>query len=390
VSNQVTVTPTGEESIDRRTIGDVFGTRRWLWGTAAIATIVLIGAVALWLRSTGGEPSEPYSSAFILPAEDGTSVTISRTSVPATQVQISGQGGQAPQTVVVLDEQTVFVDGQATLAPGADAELQRVLAAVRVSGDDVADVVGYTDPAQPDRAFLPLSRARADTVADWLVQQGEGVRRLDVDWRGTDGSESEPEELAEGETIDRAVEVRIDVPDLGVGAPPASGLGSDLDPAGVALAVDRVAVGPTAVVLEVRFSNPAPYPVQFNADGMWLVDDRGSTYRFVPSTQNPDLAVPAESSLSGQLSFPGVVTPGATRVTLLTNTEDPRTALEDALQSVADVLEALVEAGATTEEILSEAGTVEEIDAARDALIEGEGYEEPEPAFIVGDIPLPR
>lgn len=387
---QVTVTPTGEEEIDRRTFGDVFGSQRWVWGGAAIVVILVIGGVALWLRSTGGVDPEPGSSAFILPAEDGTSVRVLRTTVPESQVQIASQGGRSPQTVVVLDDD-VFVAGQSTLAPGADAELERVLAAVRISGDEVADVVGYTDATQPDRAFLPLSRARADTVADWLVQQGEGTRRLDVDWRGTQGAagETSPGQAPDG-TIERPVEVRIDVPDLGVGAPPASGLGSDQDPVGVALAVDRVSVSPTAIVLDVRFSNPAPYPVQFNADGMWLVDDRGTTYRFVPPAQNPDLAVPAESSLSGQLAFPGVVTPGASRVTLLTNTADPREELQDALQSVVDVLEALVEAGATTEEILSEAGTVDEIDAARDSLIDGDGYEEPEPVFLVGDIPLPR
>lgn len=383
----------GDDEIERRSLSDIFGEQRWLWGTAAIVAVVLIGAVALWLRSSGGPTPEPESSAFILPAENGTSVRVSRTSVPATQVQISGLGGQqaGPQTVIVLDEQAVFVAGTATISDSADDELARMLAAVQTSGDDAVDVVGYTDPTTPQAPALPTSRDRADAVADWLVQQGVGTRRIDVDWRGEQQTSPEQgDQRPPGGVINRPVEVRIDIPALGGGASPASGLGSDNDPVGVALAVDRVSVSDTAVVLDVRFSNPARYPVRFNADGMWLVDDRGTPYRMVTSAQNPDLAVPAQSSLSGQLSFPGVVTPGATRVTLLTNTDDPRRALSDALESVADVLEALVEAGATTEEILSQAGTVEEIDAARDDLIDGDGYEEPEPVFIVGDIPLPR
>lgn len=383
----------GDDEIETRSIGDIFGEARWLWGTAAIIAIILIGAVALWLRSTGGPTPEPVSSAFILAADTGTSVQVSRTSVPATQVQISGLGGRqaGPQTVIVLDEQAVFVAGTATISDSADDELTRILAAVRISGDDVVDVVGYTDPTTPQAPGLPMSRDRADAVADWLVQQGVDLRRIDVDWRGEQQtSPDQGDQRPAGGVINRPVEVRIDVPALGGGASPASGLGADSDPVGVALAVDRVSVSDTAVVLDVRFSNPAPYPVRFNADGTWLLDDRGTTYRMVTPAQNPDLAVPAQSSLSGQLSFPGVVTPGASRVTLLTNTDNPRRELRDAFESVVDVLEALVEAGATTEEILSQEGTVEEIDAARDALIDGDGYEEPEPAFIVGDIPLPR
>jgi outer membrane protein OmpA-like peptidoglycan-associated protein len=370
VSGNVTVAASDtDEDIDRRTYRDIFGERRWVIGIAAIIMIVVIVAAALALRASGGEDPEPVSAVAIVEAEPGTAVSLSRTAVTPTQVQVARLGGgqqQVPQTVVVVDEAVLFDFDEATLRPQAQAELERILEIIRSSGDDEVDVVGYTDAVSPQSYNLPLSRDRADAVATWLIERGVSPRRLDVDWRGeldpvAPNTRPDGDDNPQGRALNRRVEIRIDGPAVGRGGLPASGLGSDESDGGATLAVDRVRVEQNAVLVDVRFVNRSSYPVRLHDEGMWLVDDLGTTYRFVPSAQNPAVDVPAGSSLSGQLSFPGVLAPGASRVTLLTNTRDPA-------------------AGAAPE------------DGIREALrgLGGGAREDPSPVLVVRDVPLTR
>ncbi len=357
------------EEIDRRTYRDIFGERRWFIGAAAIVVIVLIGAAGLALRSSQDPDAEPVSAVAIVEAERGTSVSVTRNPVTPTQLQVARLGGtrqQVPQTVIVVDEAVLFEFDEATLGPGAEGELERILQVVRASGDDQVDVVGYTDAVSPQSYNLPLSRDRADAVATWLVEQGVSQRRLDVDWRGeldpvAPNTRADGEDDPEGRRLNRRVEVRIDGPAVDGGSPPASELGSAGSATGAALAVDRVRVERNAVLVDIRFVNPAPYPISLNEQGLWLVDDLGNTYRFVPSPQNPAADVPAGSSMSGQLSFPGVAPAGASRVTLVTNADDPAAGDDDA-GDVRDVLR----------------------------LLAGRPGEDPSPLLIVRDIPLTR
>ncbi|MGF1662269.1 MAG: OmpA family protein [Kineosporiaceae bacterium] len=371
MSSSVTVsTPDADEEIDRRTYRDIFGERRWLIGTAAIVVIVLIGVAALALRASGRPDAEPVSAAAIVEAEPGTSVSVSRSLVTPTQLQVARLGGaqqQVAQTVIVVDEAVLFEFDDASLRPRAETELQRILQVVRASGDEQVDVIGYTDAVSPQSYNLPLSRDRADAVASWLVEQGVNQRRLDVDWRGeldpvAPNTRADGEDDPEGRRLNRRVEIRVDGPVVTSGSRPPSGLGQDSSAAGAALAVDRVRVEPNAVLVDVRFVNPAPYPVSLNDGGMWLVDDLGTTYRFVASPQNPGADVPAGSSMSGQLSFPGVVPAGASRVTLVTNADDPGATEDDAADDVRDVLRSLA----------------------------GGPGEDPAPMLVVRDVPLAR
>jgi outer membrane protein OmpA-like peptidoglycan-associated protein len=371
MSSGVTVAvPDSDEEIDRRTYRDIFGERRWLIGIAAIVAIVLVGVAALALRSSGRPDAEPVSAVAIVEAEAGTSVSVTRSPVTPTQLQVARLGGaqrQVAQTVIVVDEAVLFEFDEAVLRPRAEAELDRILQVVRASGDEQVDVVGYTDAVSPQSYNLPLSRDRADAVATWLVEQGVNQRRLDVDWRGeldpvAPNTRADGEDHPEGRRLNRRVEIRIDGPAVvDPGSRPASGLGGAAAPSGATLAVDRVRAEPNAVLVDIRFVNPTAYPMSLNQQGIWLVDDLGTTYRFVPSPQNPAADVPAGSSMSGQLSFPGVVPSGASRVTLVTNADDP-TSGEDAAGDVRDVLRSLA----------------------------GGRGEDPAPTLVVRDVPLTR
>jgi outer membrane protein OmpA-like peptidoglycan-associated protein len=371
VSSGVTVAvPDSDEEIDRRTLGDIFGERRWLIGIAAIVAIVLIGVAALALRSSGRTDAEPVSAVAVVAAEPGTTVSVTRSLVTPTQLQVArleGARQQVAQTVIVVDEAVLFEFDEAALRPQAEGELERILEVVRASGDEQVDVVGYTDAVSPQSYNLPLSRDRADAVATWLVAQGVNQRRLDVDWRGeldpvAPNTRPDGEDNPDGRRLNRRVEIRVDGPVVDRSSRPASGFGSAESPTGVVLAVDRVRVEPNAVLVDVRVVNPTPFPVSLNQQGLWLVDDLGTTYRFVPSPQNPAADVPAGSSMSGQLSFPGVVPAGASRVTLVTNADDPGAAEDDGAGDVRDVLRSLV----------------------------GGPGEDPAPLLVVRDVPLSR
>lgn len=269
--------------------------------------------------------AETVSGTTVVPAEPGSALEISRDSVPETRLSLTsgspGSGAAPPQQVIVLDEEVLFDFDSAELRDSAARDLQRTVDEIRASGDRLVQVVGYTDAVSPQSYNLPLSRARAETVRLYLASLGIDAERLVVNWRGeADPVASNSDPI--GRQANRRVEIRLDDNGLVPVTPAVTGF-ADRTPEGSQFSVSQVRVMAKAAVADVTFTNAAPFPVELADDDIWLLDDQGYSYRFVPTWQNPTISVPAGSTLNGSLVFPGIVPPSVTTFTVVTNSRDP-------------------------------------------------------------------
>ncbi|MAG41826.1 MAG: hypothetical protein CL951_08025, partial [Erythrobacteraceae bacterium] len=78
-----------------------------------------------------------------------------------------------------LETRIIFPDG-AELSQEARAELATVLASPQVTGGGAIVLRGHSDSGGSDDANMRASRARAEAVRDWLVENGVEASRISV------------------------------------------------------------------------------------------------------------------------------------------------------------------------------------------------------------------
>ena len=123
--------------------------------------------------------------------------------------QVAKVKEEARGTVITLDGAVLFLTGQAELLPLARNKLNDVARALKeVSGDQKIVVEGHTDARGSDQDNMELSRRRAESVRDYLVNQGVDQARISAVGRG----ESQPlasNDSAEGRANNRRVEIIV-------------------------------------------------------------------------------------------------------------------------------------------------------------------------------------
>ena len=112
-----------------------------------------------------------------------------------------------------LETRIIFPDG-AELSQEARAELATVIASPQVTGGGAIVLRGHSDSGGSDDANMRASRARAEAVRDWLVENGVEASRISVIAFGEqnpaapnalpDGSPNE-----EGRLANRRVEIEV-------------------------------------------------------------------------------------------------------------------------------------------------------------------------------------
>jgi outer membrane protein OmpA-like peptidoglycan-associated protein len=112
--------------------------------------------------------------------------------------------------LIVNLSDVLFDTGQATLKPGAREKLSKLAGILSAySGVYRIEIEGHTDSVGSDESNLNLSRGRAESVRDYLVQNGVKSERVSA----TSGfGESKPvagNETAAGRQINRRVEIII-------------------------------------------------------------------------------------------------------------------------------------------------------------------------------------
>jgi outer membrane protein OmpA-like peptidoglycan-associated protein len=113
------------------------------------------------------------------------------------------------QVVATLSGTVLFQTGSARLRSAAAANLRQLSAVVEVARGPIK-ITGYTDSTGSRAVNVPLSKARAEAVASWLVAQG-GVDRGRIEVRGM--GEREPvadNRTAAGRATNRRVVVVVE------------------------------------------------------------------------------------------------------------------------------------------------------------------------------------
>lgn len=119
------------------------------------------------------------------------------------EVQRMGEG-----MVVTFDSGLLFDFNSSTLQGGARQNLREFAESMNEFEETDILVVGHTDSKGSDDYNQGLSEQRAQSAADFLIQEGLSANRIQTEGRG----ETEPvatNETAEGRSLNRRVEVAI-------------------------------------------------------------------------------------------------------------------------------------------------------------------------------------
>jgi outer membrane protein OmpA-like peptidoglycan-associated protein len=112
-------------------------------------------------------------------------------------------------TVITLSGGVVFATGQATILPGAQAQLNQVADALKTQAEHHFTVEGHTDNQGTDAINNDLSTRRANAVRDYLVVRGVASEAITSQGFGSTrpvGDNKNPE----GRAMNRRVEIVVD------------------------------------------------------------------------------------------------------------------------------------------------------------------------------------
>lgn len=108
----------------------------------------------------------------------------------------------------VVLENVFFDTDKAVLRPESLAELQRLVAFLSARSNVLVEIAGHTDSRGNENHNLDLSKRRAQSVVNWLIEQGVEAERLSARGYG----ESQPRasnDSEEGRQLNRRVEFEI-------------------------------------------------------------------------------------------------------------------------------------------------------------------------------------
>ncbi|OWQ88415.1 hypothetical protein CDN99_16280 [Roseateles aquatilis] len=94
------------------------------------------------------------------------------------------QARPTPQGLVVMLQDVLFDTGKATLKEGAYSRLDTLASALRNHPERRILIEGFTDSVGSAASNVTLSRARAESVRDALVQRGVAAERIDTRGNG--------------------------------------------------------------------------------------------------------------------------------------------------------------------------------------------------------------
>jgi outer membrane protein OmpA-like peptidoglycan-associated protein len=112
-------------------------------------------------------------------------------------------------TVITLSGGVLFATGQATILPGAQAQLNQVADALRTQAEHHFTVEGHTDNQGTDAINNDLSNRRANAVRDYLVVRGVAAAAITAQGVGSTRPVAD-NKTTEGRAMNRRVEIIVD------------------------------------------------------------------------------------------------------------------------------------------------------------------------------------
>ena len=114
-------------------------------------------------------------------------------------------------TVITLSGGVLFATGQATILPGAQAQLNQVAEALKTQAEHHFTVEGHTDNQGTDAINNELSSRRANAVRDYLVVRGVAAAVITAQGFGSSRPVAD-NKTTEGRAMNRRVEIIVDRP----------------------------------------------------------------------------------------------------------------------------------------------------------------------------------
>jgi outer membrane protein OmpA-like peptidoglycan-associated protein len=112
-------------------------------------------------------------------------------------------------TVITLSGGVLFTTGQATILPGAQAQLNQVADALKTQAEHHFTVEGHTDNQGTDAINNDLSNRRANAVRDYLVVRGVAAAAITAQGVGSTRPVAD-NRTTEGRAMNRRVEIIVD------------------------------------------------------------------------------------------------------------------------------------------------------------------------------------
>jgi outer membrane protein OmpA-like peptidoglycan-associated protein len=112
-------------------------------------------------------------------------------------------------TVITLSGGVLFATGQATILPGAQAQLNQVADALKTQAEHHFTVEGHTDNQGTDAINNDLSNRRANAVRDYLVVRGVAAATITAQGVGSTRPVAD-NRTTEGRAMNRRVEIVVD------------------------------------------------------------------------------------------------------------------------------------------------------------------------------------
>jgi outer membrane protein OmpA-like peptidoglycan-associated protein len=114
-------------------------------------------------------------------------------------------------TVITLSGGVLFATGQATILPGAQAQLNQVADALKTQAEHHFTIEGHTDNQGSDAINRDLSNRRANAVRDYLVVRGVAAAAITAQGVGSTRPVAD-NKTTEGRAMNRRVEIIVDRP----------------------------------------------------------------------------------------------------------------------------------------------------------------------------------
>jgi outer membrane protein OmpA-like peptidoglycan-associated protein len=112
-------------------------------------------------------------------------------------------------TVITLSGGVLFATGQATILPGAQAQLNQVADALKTQAEHHFTVEGHTDNQGTDAINNDLANRRANAVRDYLVVRGVATEAITAQGVGSTRPVAD-NKTTEGRAMNRRVEIVVD------------------------------------------------------------------------------------------------------------------------------------------------------------------------------------
>jgi len=112
-------------------------------------------------------------------------------------------------TVITLSGGVLFATGQATILPGAQAQLNQVADALKTQAEHHFTVEGHTDNQGTDAINNDLSSRRANAVREYLIVRGVSADAISAQGFGSTRPVAD-NRTTEGRAMNRRVEIVVD------------------------------------------------------------------------------------------------------------------------------------------------------------------------------------